>query len=957
MASVKGAWVVVAASAIGVLMTACGGSSGTGTKTTTNNPVTPTVTVTAPASMVVGASFSVTVAVTGSAGTPTGSITLSSGSFSYSAGTLSNGSVTVSVPANTWNVAAGTYTLTASYTPDTNSSSTYNSATGVSSNITVTAAPPTTYALGVNSTNPASGVTITASPADITAVTGEPTPAAFDYDAGTTVTLTAPATAGGNAFASWSGCASTNGYSCTVTMNADTTVTVNYTVATGGTAVLTVDSVNPASNVTIQAVVQGTSTNVGAKTPFSITGTTGTQYVLTAPSAASGNSFGAWTGCTSTSGVTCNVTLSADTTLTATYALTPTVTVTPQSNSVASQDSLQVTVAVSAPSGDLTPEGLVVLSYGTTWSSAAKTLTSGSATITVPAEKLPSGSDTLTATYTPGSTSVGVYGTATGTSSAVTVGSATAINVDQASVRAATTNQILGVNLESWYDVVDNASTITSALDTTGMTAMRWPGGSWSDGYHWGYQTGSGSLVTPYNCTCTSPSGSNPNVTTCTANSQNPVGNVFSDFETDVAKGGTAGFDLALTADYGVNEACNGGGDPNEAAAWAAAAVADGHPASHITIGNEVYGTTWENDLHAKEHDPTTYADAVIGTSGYYESIKNAVTNAGGNANNTLVGVVVDANCTAPCAADWDTTMLPLAKGYFDFVEFHYYPQYQTPSTDTYLVHQAAVDFTTDINTVKNELASASVGEPNTPIYVGEVGGNSADPVKQSWSITQALYAGQMLGEAMNDGISRMTWWDGFDNCFGANPSSPSESGLYGWQGWGAQDIFSAGSADTSAGCTNDGAAGTLSPTAQAFNLFKNVAVPGENVLTATVNGGDTTDVKAYAATHSGGTALVLFNLNATTAEPVEITLSSATSTTDMQLITYDKEIYDYTNVNCQADSVSTFTPYPCTYDSTHNYSTIDWAGPTTTDLGSTPLPYTLVLQPWSMNVVIIKSE
>jgi hypothetical protein len=49
----------------------------------------------------------------------------------------------------------------------------------------------------------------------------------------------------------------------------------------------------------------------------------------------------------------------------------------------------------------------------------------------------------------------------------------------------------------------------------------------------------------------------------------------------------------------------------------------------------------------------------------------------------------------------------------------------------------------------------------------------------------------------------------------------------------------------------------------------------GEYVLTANV-AGDTTDVRAYAATHSGGTALVLFNLNETTSEPVQITMSNA---------------------------------------------------------------------------------
>ncbi|MGB9145414.1 MAG: hypothetical protein WCC14_06315, partial [Acidobacteriaceae bacterium] len=579
------------------------------------------------------------------------------------------------------------------------------------------------------------------------------------------------------------------------------------------------------------------------------------------------------------------------------------------------------------------------------YTGASTALTAWSATFTIPAGTLSAGSDALKADYTPDTTSQNIYGPATGTSGTITVTAVTTVTVDQTSAGPAVTDQILGVNLEAWYDVVGNASSgVLSGLQNAGMQALRWPGGSWSDAFHWtnGNQYITGDTSTqPYMCNTDLANGDGTYVWAGNADE------AFSDFETSIAKAGP--FDLALTANYGSNETCNGGGDPNEAAAWAAAAVSDGHAASHITVGNEVYGS-WEYDLHAVQHDPTTYADAVTGTTGYYDLIKAA-------SPTTLVGVVVDADCTSSsgCTNGWDSTVLSVAKGYYDFVEYHYYPEYQD-GYDSSLIGVGTPsyvqNFTTNINTVKQELTTA--GEPNTPIYVGEISSNSANGGTQNWSITQALYAGQILGEAMNDGVSRLTWWDGFGNCEGTSGLPPNNSSLYGWQAWGAQDIFSAGPS-TDSGCPGDGNAGTLSPTAMAFQLFSNVAVNGENVLTASVNG-NTTDVRAYAATHSGGTALVLFNLNATTAEPVEITLSTSTSTTDMQVITYDKEMYDYTNVNCQADSVSTFTPYPCTYDSTHTYSAVDWVQqPATMDLGAQNLPYTLVLQPWSMNVVMIK--
>jgi hypothetical protein len=124
-------------------------------------------------------------------------------------------------------------------------------------------------------------------------------------------------------------------------------------------------------------------------------------------------------------------------------------------------------------------------------------------------------------------------------------------------------------------------------------------------------------------------------------------------------------------------------------------------------------------------------------------------------------------------------------------------------------------------------------------------------------------------------------------------------------------------------------AAGTLLPTARAFQLFSQIAVSGENVLPATV-AGDTTDVRAYAATSSGGTALLLFNDNETANEAVLVQLTGATTASSVTVTTYDKAIYDQSKTNV-------------------------WAAPTTTSLGAKTLPLSLTLAPWSMNVVIVK--
>jgi hypothetical protein len=330
-------------------------------------------------------------------------------------------------------------------------------------------------------------------------------------------------------------------------------------------------------------------------------------------------------------------------------------------------------------------------------------------------------------------------------------------------------------------------------------------------------------------------------------------------------------------------------------------------------VGNEDWGS-WVTDLHTIPYDPTTYANATA--NGYYPQIK-AVN------PSVQVGVGLNPWNTPP----WDPIVLAQAK--YDFVEYHFYPQGPRHEDDTFLVQQGAQQLTWAIIAIKQELATAGV--PNTPIYIGEIGSVYAEPGKQTMSITQALYAGQVLGEMMNQGVSLAAWWVGFGSC-DSDPSSDNfSSSLYGWQNFGGYMIFSDGLPEE--GCSSSEIptipAGTLLPTAQTYKLFSNVAINGEHVLTATVSG-DTNDVRAYSATHKGGTALVVFNLNQTTSEPVTISLSNQTASTDITIETYSKAIYDQSQNNV-------------------------WAPPTNPDLGSTTFPLQLTLDPWSMNVLIVK--
>jgi hypothetical protein len=506
-------------------------------------------------------------------------------------------------------------------------------------------------------------------------------------------------------------------------------------------------------------------------------------------------------------------------------------------------------------------------------------------------------SPTATTRYT--LTVTNASGTAVTATATVTVNPSvvsTAVTVDLTSSGPAVTDKLMGMNMAVWYDLVSNQAGIVDAFQAAGITQVRWPGGSDSDLYHWATNT-------------------------LCDNGYADKNDTFSNFVNDMAV--PANLDVALTANYGSNATCNGGGEPSEAAAWVTAALADGITVSHMTVGNEEYGS-WEYDRHSTPNDPTIYAAAVVGTTGYYDSIKTA-------SPNTLVGVVVDADNSTD---GWDNTVLANAKGSYDFVEYHYYPETPGEESDTFLVQQAAQELTTNINTLRSELIKW--GTPNTPIYVGEIGGAYSNPGKQSWSIAQGLYAGQVLGEMMNDGVSRLTWWIGFGNCNG--PSGNDRTSLYGWQDFGAYNVFSDGPSDTT--CPGAGPIGTMSPTARAFQLFRQMAVNGQTVLTATV-ASDTTDVRAYAATNPNGTALLLFNDNETTSQQVVVALSGKSSSSSVNITTYDKAIYDLSG------SATGTPPDPS--------GTSTWAPPITNSMGAQTLPLTLTLAPWSMNMVIIQ--
>lgn len=453
----------------------------------------------------------------------------------------------------------------------------------------------------------------------------------------------------------------------------------------------------------------------------------------------------------------------------------------------------------------------------------------------------------------------------------------------------------LGTNLGIWYDVT--TPSLPGELAQVHAHILRWPGGSLSDTYHWQ--------------THTQCNGSGSSYTSGPADSPNST---FDNFMNSVALPG--GYDVAITVDYGTNPACNGGGDPAQAAAWVSYVKNSGWDSKvkYWTVGNEEFGG-WEVDLHAKPHDPATYVAAMSGPNGYYALMKAADPKA-------QVGVVVDGANDSP---NWDSTVLSQAP--YDYVEVHWYAQQPGQESDSYLLNQAPADFTQTINLVKSELAAA--GRPNTPIMVGEVNSVAYAQGKQTVSIVNGLFAAQILVAGIQDGLAVDTWWFGVGGTQGCGNNNSSS--LYGFQNWGGYDLVFGNTANYYNDCNSGGPIvpeGTLTPSGQAFRLVSDFAKPGESLLSVATGA---SDVKAYAATQGSGYTVLLVNLNENSAKTMQVMLdgASASSYTATQTV-YGKAQYD-----TSANNV--------------------WTGPVTTTIGTVKGSVSVTLPPWSISLLTLQ--
>ena len=443
--------------------------------------VTPTVTVTPTPSSITNAQvLAVTVAVNGSSQAPTGTVTLTSGNYSSAASSLSSGTVTITIPAGS--LTLGIDTLTANYAPDSSSKNTYSSSTGSAS---VVVAPPTPITPTVTITPSSSGITTTQDLTVTVAVnggSGNPTPSGF-----VTLTSSIPNAGGGPLIYD------TFQYPNDTLIKGKVTQSGNTVWINGSDGIGEVEDNHLLNNApsglpgVLYAELANTSTVSGTPSPVttlggtirmcpSLSGTYDPSYTSVGLIAMRDGTFSnlleigfgptSWWVLKIVNGVanftlfgTENLPVDCKTDYTVQMILNPTAgtyQVIPPNGVPSAVITDPDITAINAINGAWEPENNAPYKYigewGSIWmgggyTSPAATLSGGTATIRIPAGSLSVGSDTLTATFTPDSSSSPIYSSSTSAATTEAVSKVTPTVTVTPSSSSITTAQALTVTI------------------------------------------------------------------------------------------------------------------------------------------------------------------------------------------------------------------------------------------------------------------------------------------------------------------------------------------------------------------------------------------------------------------------------------------------------------------------------------------------------------------------------
>jgi hypothetical protein len=325
------------------------------------------------------------------------------------------------------------------------------------------------------------------------------------------------------------------------------------------------------------------------------------------------------------------------------------------------------------------------------------------------------------------------------------------VNVHSTQTVRTVDGRVFGINQVAWDGGVDTADSVT-LLNAMGNPCLRWPGGSWGDGYHWTNEAWSAGATSPRN---------------------------WGSFSTNFIRLATNIHAQAfIIVNYGTSDASE--------AAWGVRMfnITNHCNFKYWEVGNEV-GGSWEWDWNTnapwKAHDPWTYA---MRFTNYYAQMKAA--------DPTIkIGAVVDIyedgtvnNQDHPVVNPrtgvthygWTPVMLTYMRSNNvipDFVIVHNYGPAAGDIQDLLWARRWASDA---VNL--RQMLTDYLGDQGTNVTM-EVTECGMGGDKQCVNLPGGLFYADSVGQILQTEFNSRVWWD-FRN--GTSSLSDPDPAFYGWR-------------------------------------------------------------------------------------------------------------------------------------------------------------------------------
>lgn len=371
------------------------------------------------------------------------------------------------------------------------------------------------------------------------------------------------------------------------------------------------------------------------------------------------------------------------------------------------------------------------------------------------------------------------------------------VNVNANQAVRTVSDRVFGVNEVAWDGSVNSAASV-SIVNNIGATCLRWPGGSWGDGWHW----------------------TNENMM---AGDTSPRywGSFSQDF---ISLATNTHCQASIIANYGSST-------PEEAAFGVRMFNVTNHcNFKYWEIGNEV-GGSWELDWNTnapfKAHDPWTYA---MRFTNYYAQMKAAdpTIKIGAVVDTTEDGTVnnYDHPVVNPRTGVTHYGWTPVLLAYLrtnncipDFIIEHNYGPAAGDTQDLLWPKVWATD-AANLRQMLNDYLGAAATNVTLEVTENGTGGD-----KQAISLPGGLFYADSLGQILQTEFNSRIWW-AMRN--GGGPITDPDPAFYGWRMDGGGNYVSDGGI-----VTGDGVGANGYPTYYVAKLLTRFAKGGDTVVSA----------------------------------------------------------------------------------------------------------------------------